>query len=284
MSVTLHDLRNRFVESNPEQKVEIRGRHWGAIYKGRGGPGLVMLPGTLGRASIFWQQFEALCDHARLLGVSYPASHDMGQWADDLARLLDFFKMERATVMGSSLGGYLAQLFAARHPDRVDVLIAANTLSTTTGLAQKPPYAGDLAGIPIAKLRRGFLRGLKERQKQRPFERELYELLFPEVEGGISGRHLRARLLALKHAPPLPVVPLPSSRIVVIESEDDPLVIPKVRDDVRAFLAPAVTYRFIRGGHFPYVMRPDAYLSILEEQMGLNVSGPDWGTCMVRVR
>jgi pimeloyl-ACP methyl ester carboxylesterase len=184
--------------------------------------------------------------------------------------------------MGSSLGGYLAQQFAHKHPDRVDVLIAANTLSSTVGIAEKPPYAGDLEGVPIKLLRQGFMHGLKQREAQRPSEKQLYQILFPEVQGGIPARHLRARLLALKHAPPIGEIPLPGERIAVVESDDDPLIIPPVRDGVRAFLNPGTVYRFSKGGHFPYVVRPNAYLSLLEEQMGLEITGTNWGKGKVR--
>lgn len=277
MSGNLLEERDRFTECNPVQKISIRGRKWGVISAGDEGPKLLMLPGTLGRANIFWQQFEALSGRARLLALSYPANHDLDVWVDDLVRLLDRYEINRTTVMGSSLGGYLAQLFASKYPDRVNVLIAANTLSSTEGIAQKPPYAGDLAGVPMKLLRQGFLHGLKQREAQRPSEKELYQILIPEVEGGIPARHLRARLLALKHAPPIGTIQIPADRIAVVESDDDPLIIPPVRDGVRAFLDPATTYRFSEGGHFPYVTKPDAYLSLLEEQLGLEITGTDWG-------
>ena len=43
--------------------------------------------------------------------------------ADSLARLLDAVGVDRAAVIGSDTGGALAQIFTARHPDRVTALI-----------------------------------------------------------------------------------------------------------------------------------------------------------------
>ena len=43
--------------------------------------------------------------------------------ADALARLLDALDVDQAAVIGSDTGGALAQIFAARHPDRVKGLI-----------------------------------------------------------------------------------------------------------------------------------------------------------------
>ena len=271
------DQRLMFNKNYPEQTRIINGRSWGTIKAGDSGPALLLIPGTLGRADIFWQQIEALAGRARVLSVTYPATHDLDEWAGDLAQLLDDEEIESAVVLGSSLGGYLAQYFAAKFPLKTRKLIAANSLSSVEGLAQKPPYSADIANIPIAQLREGFLTGLKSRSKPEPEYRDLTRMLIAEVEGLIPEAHLKARLLALKHAPAIPEVTIGSENIIVIESADDPLIIPEVQDGVRSFLAPSVTYRFKHGGHFPYVVRPAAYLSILEECLGLEITGDNWG-------
>ena len=43
-------------------------------------------------------------------------------------------------------------------------------------------------------------------------------------------------------------------------------------------MQPSVAYRYEWGGHFPYVVRPAEYTAMLEQAMGLEVTGPDWGT------
>ncbi len=43
--------------------------------------------------------------------------------ADSLVRLLDALDVDQAAVIGSDTGGALAQIFTARHPDRVKALI-----------------------------------------------------------------------------------------------------------------------------------------------------------------
>ena len=52
-------------------------------------------------------------------------------------------------MLGSSLGGYLAQYFAANFPRIVERLIAANTLHSVDGIAARPPYSSDLDNAPI---------------------------------------------------------------------------------------------------------------------------------------
>jgi len=278
----LIEQRDQFSSRNPEQLVDLNGRKWGVIKCGTSGPALLLIPGTLGRADIFWQQIEMLSNRAQILSVSYPATHDIAEWAEDMAQLLDLHQIERATILGSSLGGYLAQYFAAVFPQRTEGLIAANTLSSVTGLTDKPPYSTDIANTPIEKIRDGFLAGMKAQNHEAPEYITLIKMLIAEVEGRIPADQIKARMLALKHAPDIPEIAISTDNIAVIESADDPLIIEPVRNKVRKTLSPSVTYRFKHGGHFPYVVRPNAYLSILEECLGLEVTGDDWGKGEVR--
>lgn len=281
---SLIQARDRFASANPERRLTVNGREWGVVRAGDTGPALLLIPGTLGRGDIFWQQVEALSGRARIAALTYPASGGVTEWSDDLAALCDAFGFDQVTALGSSLGGYLVQHFAARHPRLVSRLIAANTLASTAGIAGRPPYSSDLDTGPIDELRAGFGNGLKAWAESHPDQKELVELLLAEVAGRIPEAELRTRLNALKRAPDLPPVTMPSARIVTIEGADDPLIPPPMREGVRSRLKPAVAYRFETGGHFPYVVRPELYNSLLEEQLGLDVTGPGWGEGELRAR
>jgi pimeloyl-ACP methyl ester carboxylesterase len=55
------------------------------------------------------------------------APFDIDQLADDTARVIEGLGFERASVLGWSLGGFIAQTFALQHPDRIDKLILLST-------------------------------------------------------------------------------------------------------------------------------------------------------------
>jgi len=281
MTNPLITARDAFAAQNPERRVSLNGRDWGCLDTGQG-PALVLIPGTLGRCDIFWQQIAALSGRMRVVAVSYPATGDIEAWSADLATLMERLGIATASVLGSSLGGYLAQYFAAEHPGRVERLFAANTLHSVAGLAGKMPYALDLDTAPIADLRAGFAQGLGQWAEAHPDQADLVELLLAEVNGRIPEPELRMRLKALKTAPELPEIALPSDRLFTVEADDDPLIPPEMRAAVRARVQPGAAYRFTWGGHFPYVVRPDAYTSLLEQAIGLDTTGPDWGTAKER--
>ena len=276
MTDALIAARDAFAAAHPERRIALNGREWGVCEAGAG-PALLLIPGTLGRCDIFFRQIDALAPAVRVVSVSYPETGGVADWAGDLVALLDRLGIARATVLGSSLGGFLAQYLAGLAPERVERLVAANTLHSVAGLAERPPYSLDLESTPIGPLREGFAGGLMAWRAAQPEQAGVVDLLMAEVGGRIPEAELRTRLAALKHGPDLPPPGLDAARIVTVESDDDPLIPPAMRAAVRARLNPAVAYRFRTGGHFPYLARPDAYTSMLRRIMGLPADGPDWG-------
>jgi len=261
--------RDRFAARHPEAPFQSGPRRWGVIDTGGAGPVLLMLPGTLGRADVFFAQIEALAPRVRVIAVSHPAGGGLRDWVGDLVALMDHKGVAQAAVLGSSLGGYMAQALAGWHPGRVSHLFAAHTLPTAEGIAIRPPYSADLWAAPIETLRAGFAAGLGAWGQAHPDQAGLVSLLMAEVNGRIPEAELRARLDALKTAPALPPCPLPPEAVTVIDSADDPLIPPAWREGVRARLAPGAAFQFRWGGHFPYLCRPDLYSALIAARLGL---------------
>jgi pimeloyl-ACP methyl ester carboxylesterase len=81
--------------------------------------------------------------------------------ADDTAGLLDGLEIEKANVLGHSMGGFVAQALVLKYPDLVDKLILAST--NFGGLRHIPvtPEAMavlmDFSGDPMERFKRGLL-------------------------------------------------------------------------------------------------------------------------------
>ena len=79
------------------------------------------------------------------LGKPSPAVYTLEDMADDAAALLDHLGIEQAHVVGASMGGMIAQVFAARHADRTDSL--AIIFSSNNRAALPPPAPRALLSI-----------------------------------------------------------------------------------------------------------------------------------------
>jgi pimeloyl-ACP methyl ester carboxylesterase len=124
--------------------------------RGAGAP--VVLVHGLGYARWGWEpvadrlaeRFEVLLLDNRGIGDSDapPGPYTAAEMAADVARVLDEAGLERAHVVGTSLGGMIAQELALAHPDRVDRLVLACT--TPGGELAHPIPAGTLSLIAEA--------------------------------------------------------------------------------------------------------------------------------------
>jgi 3-oxoadipate enol-lactonase len=83
----------------------------------------------------FAKRFHVLAYDGRGHGRSSTPAGDftVADLADDAVRLMDELAIERASVVGLSMGGMMAQYLAIGHPDRVDKLVLADTTSFYEG-------------------------------------------------------------------------------------------------------------------------------------------------------
>jgi esterase len=110
--------------------VDVDGLRLHYLDWGGSAPPLVMLHGFTGHAHTWDRTAAALCDQYRVLALDQ-RGHGDSDWAPrygskplvtDLLHFLDALKLSRVVLMGLSMGGNVAYLFAARHPERVERL------------------------------------------------------------------------------------------------------------------------------------------------------------------
>lgn len=99
---------------------------------GKGDKCVVLLHGYL-ESLYVWDDFvPLLTPHARVItvdipghGISEPIAevHSMELMADVLHDMLDSFGIERVTLVGHSMGGYISLAFCEKYPQRLDGLV-----------------------------------------------------------------------------------------------------------------------------------------------------------------
>jgi pimeloyl-ACP methyl ester carboxylesterase len=102
------------------------------------GPPILLMHGS-GRSIVDWQQgvVQGLARHHRVIAFDYygngfsdrSAAFQYGYdlWVNEAVDLLDALHVDHVTVVGQSVGGAVACLLAAEHPDRVDHVVTIGT-------------------------------------------------------------------------------------------------------------------------------------------------------------
>ena len=113
------------------------------------GPPWVVIHGGLGVDHVIYRRtLGPLTDACQVVffdqrgnGRSGPvdlATVTMEQLADDVAVLADTLGLDRFSVLGHSYGGFVAQEFALRHPDRLERLVLVDTSPGGLGASESP--------------------------------------------------------------------------------------------------------------------------------------------------
>ncbi|MBL8381445.1 MAG: alpha/beta hydrolase [Burkholderiales bacterium] len=248
-----------FRRGHAVRSIDVNGVAWPCVDAGSG-PCVVLLPGAQGTAEIFHKQF-ALAGRLRLVSVTYPAETDGATLADGLAAFLDRLGIARASVAGTSLGGYVAQLFAARHPARVDRLVLTCTF-VDPGPVQAPDKLASARDTPAETLKEQVL----ARVRAAPAS-ELRDIQLDLIGAKQDAALLRARMLAVQLAAPVPPLGLDQARITVIDCDNDPVIPAPVRAAVRERYPQAAAHNLAGGGHYPYILCADEYNRLLAARL-----------------
>ncbi|WP_157496844.1 alpha/beta fold hydrolase [Hahella ganghwensis] len=81
-------------------------------------------------------------------GLALSAPYNLEDMAQDAAELLDHLNIKRAHIAGASMGGMIAQVLAANHPERV---ISLSLIMTSSGFSAMPTFSPRLALSLIRK-------------------------------------------------------------------------------------------------------------------------------------
>jgi 3-oxoadipate enol-lactonase len=245
------------------------------IEAGKGAVPLVFLHGVGSDSSCFAREVghfgetrHAVAWDAPGYGASaFPARFDWATLAEAVAVLLDFLGAKKAIIYGHSMGGMVAQEFAARYPDR---LAALALVGTTPAFGSKDGnFEKEFLGKRLGPLDAG-----KTLADLAP---ELVKAMIgdnPNMAGLATAKAATSRLspdtyrAALKNLvgfdrkAELAGIKVPT---LVVAGEKDPNAPAKTMKRM-ADTIPAATYREIRGcGHLINLEQPEAHDAILEE-------------------
>ena len=130
------------------------------------GPPLVLINGLgFGRRG-FFKQVPALSRHFSTVTFDVRGERNLeggvSDLASDVVALLEHLNVRKAHVLGTSLGGFVAQELAIKRPDLVDRLVLVCT-SYGRGAPEtmSPRELMDMIGLPSLSVKRAVRRGLE---------------------------------------------------------------------------------------------------------------------------
>lgn len=215
---------------------------------GEGKNALVFLHVMGGAADIWWQQILALKASYIILAPTYPAIAGIDNLAYGVSAIMEHEGIDQASIVGTSLGGYLAQYFVRLYPAKVTKCIFSNTFAPNDIIAKKTKLAVLLAPlIPEIPLMRIYRKSIIESVYPASGYNELVKACLLEKGYGLMTKDqliARYRCVIDKFTPP-----------DLTAKQTYPLV---------------RIATFHNTGHFTYLNRPEEYTVIIRDFLRQN--------------
>ena len=194
----------------------------------------------------------------------------MEQYADDVAALLDALAVERATVVGLSMGGYVAFALWRRHPERVRALVLADTRAgaDTDEVRDRRRALAELARArgsqAVADLQIEGLVGKSTRRDRPEVVRHLHEMLASASVDAIVGA-LTAMMTRPDSRDLLPTISVPT---LVVVGDEDALTPPKEARAMQEAIRGSRLAVIPAAGHVSNFESPDEFNAQLRAFLG----------------
>ena len=247
------------------------------------GPLCLVMHGGLGLDHALYRDFDRLGARLRLVYYDHRGNGRSGrpdlstltmpQLADDAAALIDRLGGDRVFVLGHSYGGFVAQEFALRHPDRVAGLVLIDTTPGGPGCAERP---ADLIGPPLpAELARAMSSAPPPSDAAfavgfRPLLRYYLHRIEPEIVASkfdqviFSAAAMTRSMQVLGSWSSVDRLPLITAPTLVLVGRHDVVTAPVHARRISRAVAGSELVEFAESGHFPWWEQPDAFFAVVD--------------------
>ncbi|KAJ8764195.1 hypothetical protein K2173_005375 [Erythroxylum novogranatense] len=246
-----------FKSQVPLHKIPIGTKQWRYYDFGpKVVPPLICLPGLAGTADVYYKQIMSLSMKGyRVISVDIPRVWNHQEWIQAFEKFLDVIDVHHIHLYGTSLGGFLAQLFAQHRPRRVRSLILSNTFLDTRNFAAAMPWAPVVSWTPSFLLKRYVLTGIRDGPHE-PFIADSVDFVVSQVET-LHREDLAARLTLNVDTASVGSLLLSDSSITIMDTNDYCAIPQHLKDQLSERYPEARRAYLKSGGDFPFLSRPD---------------------------
>lgn len=243
--------------------------------EGQGAP--ILLIHAFPLSSAMWEdQIDALATRFRVIapdlrgfGATARGSGitSLDQAAGDLAALLDHLNLKTVTVVGLSMGGYIAFALLRRHPANVARLVLADTRAGADSpeaqhaREQNAQLAEHEGAAAVAEQ---MLPKLLSAQADAAVRDEVRKIAAANDRAGVAAA-LRAMAARPDSTPDLATITVPT---LIIVGAEDVLTPPAEARAMHAAIANSQLLEIPQAGHLANLEAPDAFSTAIEEFVG----------------
>lgn len=268
----LKDKLAQFLEGHPIQQISASGERWTYFAGGSGEETLVLLPGGL---SIAEPWFDCMLDwerQFRVIAISYPCIANANSAIEAIEAVLKRESAKRSHLVGTSLGGEIAQAFLRKKPHRFSKIVLGNTGEANKDYGKKLERQMPITRLFSIRLAFALLRVAAKRSVLKLIKPYLpaEELAFWKaymadvIDHEYSPELMRSQFnvlydFATNYTGEIELPP--ATGMLIVEAEDDIMFPMQRRNKLKELFPAAQVKTFASGGHLLAITRRDEYVA-----------------------
>ena len=246
----------------PKKTISYKGNDWEYLSIGNGQRHVLFLHGMGGAYDIWFQQIEELKDDFHIISLTLPSVNSLSDATNGILQILNEENIKKVSIVGSSMGGYIGQYFFKKYPERLEKIVLGNTFPPNEFYQKQNGKMRTIVPyLPEWIIMSNFRKNAAEKVFPASENSKLLEAYLLEQYSGLMTKEqfigrfdivLESFMVDKKNvAENIPML--------IIESDNDPLVNESLRNQLKETYIQAEVFTFSGKGHFPYLNRPKDY-------------------------
>jgi pimeloyl-ACP methyl ester carboxylesterase len=268
-----------FGKEYPYQSITLGRASFRYILAGqKGTPAVVFLNGGMNCSEMWYKYVQELSQYCRVLTFDYPRELTGAvETADAVARLMEKLGIDCAVLAGASFGGFMAQLIAKRHPEKVCGLglFSTSALTETTIKNAKIKYRSYSILLWVMKRKNFNYEKLKPRliaasmkqakqesAENRRYLQEMFEYLFKDFPKE-KDIHITGMMVGLMKTQPCHKEDFAylNGNVAMLLPEKDFFSKGEQQELIDTF--PGARMEYVQNGHFGTVLECEKYFDAI---------------------
>lgn len=259
-----------------EKRLKIKGIEWSYVAGGRGEQAILMFHGAAGGAETMQWLAERFADEYRVIAPTVADVRRLDEVCDAASAILDREHVGRAIVFGGSFGGLVAQAFLRRRWRQVEHLILLSTSPPDRAAGARTQRVTRLLRLLPFRVTRGLMKLELSKHLGSPVPEEHATRVaeFRRRLDDYFDRRLTKETLLARVALGVDFnrnesytpgdCPEWRGRVLIIESEDDPMIPAAERLRLRETYPGALVCTFEGAGHMIPLLMLDELVGVVK--------------------
>jgi maspardin len=258
----LRDLRSKSLKT-----VQVENVQWEYYTGGNGSKCILFIHGMGGSYDFWWNQIQFFETQYKVISYTLPNEINSLEGVESgIMAILAQEKIEKFIPIGTSMGGYITQYLLNKHPERIEKAVIGNSFPPNDYIVKENATNRKLIPLlpefVVGKLAESHLKKDIFPTSENHKLLEAFLLSVPFSKKGLAARFdvVTDYFEATPKIPEINAIPK-----LILESDNDPMITPDLRSQLKTLYPEAQVFTFHNKGHFPYINDRDTYNKVVND-------------------